>query len=360
MSPKILVKGRTCPFSSFFSFSAVRILAKSPTFARYRRKLQFEDDINLIFMYTSYNRLGKNADEADAEEIIDMASKASFTDQQMQVQENVHFQIKNFCTVMDEILLPGSAVPLTRPIKRAELSLRLKDSIGYSLDVKPSQIPHNEASQGLYLNGEANVGAVIAIYPGVIYSPSYYQYIPGYPRVDARNRYLITRYDGIVIDAQPWGYGGETREIWDSSTMQDTRPDTDETMLGKALENSQVGCNGEILERRNPLALAHFANHSTEETVPNVMVCPYDFPLTEKNLRTYIPNISFGNAEEQKVRRLGSSWFRGGSRNSRLDDSDSDGPVLKTLVLVAAKALCDEEVLLQRPLWYYSVDEDED
>ncbi|KAH1098682.1 hypothetical protein J1N35_015603 [Gossypium stocksii] len=339
---------------------AVRILAKSPTFARYRRKLQFEDDINLLFMYTSYNRLGKNADEADAEEIIDMASKASFTDQQMQVQENVHFQIKNFCTVMDEILLPGSAVPVTRPIKRAELSLRLKDSIGYSLDVKPSQVPHNEASQGLYLNGEANVGAVIAIYPGVIYSPSYYRYIPGYPRVDARNRYLITRYDGIVIDAQPWGYGGETREIWDSSTMQDTRPDMDETMLGKALENSQVGCSGEILERRNPLGFAHFANHATEETVPNVMVCPYDFPLTEKDLRTYIPNISFGNAEEQKVRRLGSSWFRGGSRNSRLDDSDSDSPVLKTLVLVASKALCDEEVLLQRPLWYYSVDEDED
>lgn len=56
----------------------------------------------------SYNRLGKNADEADAEEIIDMASKASFTDQQMQVQENVHYQIKNVCTVMDEILLPGS------------------------------------------------------------------------------------------------------------------------------------------------------------------------------------------------------------------------------------------------------------
>ncbi|TYI94674.1 hypothetical protein E1A91_D02G221600v1 [Gossypium mustelinum] len=332
---------------------AVRILAKSPTFARYRRKLQFEDDINLLFMYTSYNRLGKNADEADAEEIIDMASKASFTDQQMQVQENVHFQIKNFCTVMDEILLPGSAVPMTRPIKRAELSPRLKDSIGYSLDVKPSQIPHNEASQGLYLNGEANVGAVIAIYPGVIYTPSYYRYIPGYPRVDARNRYLITRYDGIVIDAQPWGYGGETREIWDSSTMQDTRPDTDETMLGKALENN-------ALERRNPLAFAHVANHPTEETVPNVMVCPYDFPLTEKDLRIYIPNISFGNAEEQKVRRLGSSWFRGSSRNSWLDDSDSDGPVLKTLVLVATKALCDEEVLLQRPLWYYSVDKDED
>jgi len=36
-----------------------------------------------------------------------MASKASFADQQMQVQENVHSQFKKFCTFMDEILLPN-------------------------------------------------------------------------------------------------------------------------------------------------------------------------------------------------------------------------------------------------------------
>ncbi|KAK8480520.1 hypothetical protein V6N13_134762 [Hibiscus sabdariffa] len=335
---------------------AVGVLAKSPTFAKYRRKLQFEDDINLLFMYTSYNRLGKDAEEADAEEIIDMASKASFADQQLQVQENVHDQIKNFCTAMDEILLPGSAVPETRPVKRAEFSQRLKDSIGYSLDVKPSQIPQAEAGQGLYLNGEANVGAVIALYPGVIYPPAYYQYVPGYPRPGERNRYLITRFDGTIIDAQPWGYGGETREMFDGSTMQDMRSNTE--MLSKPLENSQVRCDGEVLERRNPLALAHFANNPTKETVPNVMVCPYDFPLTEKDMRAYIPNISFGNAEETNVRRSGSSWFTWSSRNSPSDDSNV--PVLKTLVLVATTALRDEEVLLQRPPWFTSADEEED
>ncbi|XP_022724904.1 uncharacterized protein LOC111281442 [Durio zibethinus] len=381
---------------------AVRTLAKSPTFARDPRKLQFEADINRLFLYTSYNRLGKNADEADAEEIIDMASKASVADQQNQVQENIHYQIKNLCTSMDGILLPDinepqelqsnanpsrsglsfavgrngpitnrPAVPETRPLKRSELSQRLKDSIGYTLDVKPSQIPHSEAGQGLFLNGEANVGAVIAIYPGVIYFPAYYRYIPGYPRVDAQNTYLITRYDGTVINAQPWGYGGETRELWDSSTMEDMRPNTDVTekgsdrlwkMLSKPLESSRVGSGGEILERRNPLALAHFANHPGKEMVPNVMVCPYDFPLTEKDMRAYIPNVSFGNAEVN-MRRFGSFWFRWGSRNS-----GTDVPVLKTLVLVATTALCDEEVLLnyrlsnskRRPSWYTPVDEEED
>ncbi|OMO86890.1 hypothetical protein COLO4_20883 [Corchorus olitorius] len=111
----------------------------------------------------------------------------------------------------------------------------------------------------LFLNGEANVGAVIAMYPGIIYTPAYYQYIPGYPRVDAQNTYLITRYDGTVISAQPWGYGGETRKLWDGSTKADVRarPKTEVTeqgsdrlwkMLSKPLEldRSQVGSGGEI------------------------------------------------------------------------------------------------------------------
>ncbi|KAA8542794.1 hypothetical protein F0562_023946 [Nyssa sinensis] len=190
---------------------AVKTLAKSSTFARDPRHLQFEADINRLFLYTSYNRLGRNADEADAEEIIDMAGKASFADQQKQVQENIHSQIKTFCTSMDDILLPDSstlseplksspqmsssprrsglslavgtnkppsdhpAVPATIPLRRSELSQRLKDLIGYTLELKPSQIPHKEAGQGLFLDGEADVGAVIAFYPGVIYSPAYYR-----------------------------------------------------------------------------------------------------------------------------------------------------------------------------------------
>ncbi|KAL7170492.1 hypothetical protein ACSBR2_035379 [Camellia fascicularis] len=87
---------------------AVRILAKSPTFARNPRHIQFEADINRLLLYTSYNRLGRNADESDAEAIIDMAGKAFLADQQKQVQENIHSQIKTFCASMDEILLPDS------------------------------------------------------------------------------------------------------------------------------------------------------------------------------------------------------------------------------------------------------------
>ncbi|GAA0148661.1 hypothetical protein LIER_36769 [Lithospermum erythrorhizon] len=163
------------------------------------------------------------------------------------------------------------------------------------------------------------VGSVIAIYPGIIYSPAYYQYIPGYPKIDAQNPYLITRYDGTIINAQPWGEGGESLERWDGLSFPEAGENINSVgkgsdriwkMLSKPLDARQLGARAEPLERRNPLAFAHFANHPAKDMVPNAMVCPYDFPLTEKNMRTYIPNISYGKAD------------------------------LKSLVLVATRFLC--------------------
>lgn len=248
----------------------------------------------------------------------------------------------------------------------------LKDLSGYTLKLKPSQIPHEEAGQGLFIDGEADVGSIIAFYPGVIYSPAYYRYIPGYPRVDAQNPYLITRYDGTVINAQPWGVGGETLELWDGSSVPEikqavqggeTGSDRVWKMLSKPLVG-KLGGYGEVLERRNPLALAHFANHPAKGMDPNVMVCSYDFPLVEKDMRMYIPNIEIGRGEDVKMKKIGSFWFKTGSSGSNA----SSYPVLKTLVLVATRALGDEEVLLnyrlsnakKRPSWYTPVDEEED
>ncbi|RAL53571.1 hypothetical protein DM860_012186 [Cuscuta australis] len=391
---------------------SVKVLAKFPTFARDPRHVQFESDINRLFLYTSHHRLGKEADEKDAEEIIDMASNAPLNDQQKQVQENVHSQIETFCTCMCEILLPDlksrdepqslsetinpprrgglslavggssplnncSAVPETKGLKRAEVSQRLRELIGYTLEIKPSQIPHEDAGLGLFLNGEADPGAVIAFYPGVIYSPAYYRYIPGYPRVDAQNSYLITRYDGAVINAKPWGAGGESREMWDGS--QTTPPpvkaqngsDRIWAMLSKPLDGTSGGGGhkgGQVLERRNPLAFGHFANHPAKDTTPNVMICPYDFTLSgdHEGLRPYIPNVSFGNGEEVRMKKLGSFWFNTWKSSGTGEDTV---PVLKSLVLVATRPICDqEEVLLnyrlsnskRRPAWYVPVDEEED
>ncbi|CAL5422137.1 unnamed protein product [Camellia sinensis] len=227
----------------------------------------------------------------------------------------------------------GLAVGRMSPQNKSPANL-----IGYTLELKPSQIPHTDAGQGFFIDGQADVGTVIAFYPGIIYSPAYYRYIPGYPR--------------------PWGVGGEIGEVWDLSSVIKSRPNVKDDannkgfdhiwkMLNKPLQATRVASGGDVLEQRNPLAFAHFSNHPAKEMVPNVMVCPYDFRLTEKDMRTYIPNIKFGSREEAKMKNV---------------------LVLKALVLVATRPLCDEEVLLnyrlsnskQQQSWYTPVDEEED
>lgn len=71
-----------------------------------------------------------DATEADAEEIIDMASKASFADQQKQVQENIHSQVKSFCMHMDGILLPDEPAESPEKSKDAVRKSGLSFAVG--------------------------------------------------------------------------------------------------------------------------------------------------------------------------------------------------------------------------------------
>ncbi|KAM0018950.1 putative SET domain-containing protein [Helianthus debilis subsp. tardiflorus] len=99
---------------------------------------------------------------------------------------------------------------MIKPLTFARSRQRLKELMGYTLELKSSQIRHEQASWGLFIDGEAYGDLVIALYAGIIYSPAYYHYIFGYPRVNTQNPYLITHYDGTVINGQPWGTAGET------------------------------------------------------------------------------------------------------------------------------------------------------
>lgn len=70
------------------------------------------------------------------------------------------------------------------------------------------------------------------------------------------------------------------------------------------------------------------------------MVCPYDFPITEKEIRPYIPNAVFGNEDNVAMKRFETFWFRFGGSGNR----EGDVAVLKTIVLIATRALSDEEL----------------
>lgn len=85
--------------------------------------------------------MGRDASDAEIDEIIDMGSKAPLADQQEQVQENIYSQIKDFCTSMDEILCTdfrSTKEPISTEqnagIRRSGLSL----AVGRSTPTKTS------------------------------------------------------------------------------------------------------------------------------------------------------------------------------------------------------------------------------
>uniref|UniRef100_A0A0A9G707 Uncharacterized protein n=1 Tax=Arundo donax TaxID=35708 RepID=A0A0A9G707_ARUDO len=80
-------------------------------------------------------------------------------------------------------------------------------------------------------------------------------------------------------------------------------------------------------------------------------------------MRVYIPNITFGGEEPITMKRFGSFYFKSGGSGNQAGDSQ----VLKTLVLVSTRSICDEELFLnyrysnskQRSEWYTPVDEED-
>lgn len=64
------------------------------------------------------------------------------------------------------------------------------------------------------------MGQIVGFYPGVAYPPLHHRYIPGYPLVARSNPYLLSRFDGVVLDAKPWGKGRQGSEIWPGEMPQ--------------------------------------------------------------------------------------------------------------------------------------------
>ena len=145
------------------------------------------------------------------------------------------------------------------------------------------------------------------------------------------------------------------------------------------------------VQRDNPLALAHFANHPPKGTRPNVVVAGVDVVFRGgqvASLRPFLPNAALGRWPEPTSRegvaarqaaRAKRGWFAARLHDlfGEEDDDSADEPaaaaaeataVVPALALVASEALRDEEVFLnyrlsthvERPEWYHPVDAEED
>ena len=166
------------------------------------------------------------------------------------------------------------------------------------------------------MRGAVNPGEIVAWYPGLVYDLELVRHIPGYPKVSERNPYLVARYDGSVVDAKPWGAGGGAVDVDADACIVSSHTEAEEGRDGKlgsafgsfgswpdppldaketaketATEGEKTRRRGRVpgraagarpgpgsalggarrgasVQRDNPLALAHFANHPPKGISP--------------------------------------------------------------------------------------------
>jgi len=222
-------------------------------------------------------------------------------------------------------------------LKMHEVAELVKAATGYSLSVHTSAI--HQAGRGLWMQGKAEVGAVVAFMPGVTYTKEQYRQIPGYPRIDMENGTLAARFDGSIVDSKPWGEGLGQSVPWPVCERN-----TAETRL-------------KLLEGRNPFALGQFANHPGPEDKANVMLAPVDFPSLpeeEQWIRAYVPCLSHAFWESAD-KGADAAEQVADDVQAAVDQASSDGQAtvaalngspISCLALVALRDLKDEELLL--------------
>jgi len=188
------------------------------------------------------------------------------------------------------------------------------------------------------LEGQCQPGAVVAIYPGTLYYPWYTRDKSLHP-ILMDNEYLISRFDGIVIDGKQWPR---------QAVMQRQHKRLlDFIGIGGSAKSSELP-EQELLRYRNPFAIANYVNHPPPDKQANCIAFAYTF--TEKNtapeLRPYVPHKYHGAG----------GYLVG-----------SDDALAKSLVLVATRPINNEELLLNYrlnpakpyPSWYTQPDPEE-
>ena len=264
--------------------------------------------------------------------------------------------------------------------------------------VAPSTEPR--AGRGLFARGRVRAGSVAATYPGLAYVGAARRFV-----IDARARagrarreYLMARADGSVIDAGPWGRGAGDDDAWPGAPVALDEAEARRADGASWLERlrtptlararrERLARECAALDRANPLALGHFANHPPRGTAPNVVAASVDVPR-DSDARRWTPNVNVEWEEDAEETESVWSIVRDGERTlaERARDAglamfgeDEDKPrargrtsrrdVVRGLVLVATRDIEDgEEIWLNYrlsthvtpPAWYVRVDPEED
>ena len=289
------------------------------------RRVQEEADLHRLFVLTAFQRAEGDGPEL-VQRVMAEGKDLQFDELKAEVTSNLTEQAHRACAAVRDALAEarrgqGAGTSRASPSARL-LSEGVLRRLGFAPRVAPSGAGPN-SGDGLFVRGEVNPGEIVAWYPGLVYDLENVRHIPGYPKVAERNPYLAARYDGSVVDAKPWGAGGAAVDVdmearigvrsstarendeddqtrfgsWPGPPLEenDSAPSSEETspetkkrsgvggfldaQLAPELDpglRSEARAAALGVQRDNPLALAHFANHPPKGYRPNVVVAGVD------------------------------------------------------------------------------------
>lgn len=313
------------------------------------REYQEMVDLGHVCMLTCLRKelLGVDAssNEARAAAVEKVAKRMegwSTSEQRKVVQQNISEQLIKAFEILKSSHAEASMITSTSQISQDSASsdlaqdgmeqgyeelLRslLRARLGYAPRPGPSTCGPG-SGRGLLLAGRAEMGDVLALYPGAVHlrehlrDPLHVQRL--FPDPDF---FVYTRYDDVCIDARAAGDDG-----------------------GEEEEEGGGLCH--------PLALGHLANHPPRGQRPNAAALAYDFPSDTdgptsfpENLRPFIPNFH--------------------CKPPTLLGTPDRSAFMQSVVFVATRRIEHEEEILinyrfnpkfELPKWYHPIDEEQD
>lgn len=239
----------------------------------------------------------------------------------------------------------------------------------FSVHVRESSIPN--AGLGVFVEGIAEAGSLITLYPGLTYRPSEVCYMPDYPNVSKNNEYLMWRYDGVIVDGSA------------------------DSVSRVLAENGATAAQEREL---SAYASGQFVNHPPPGGAPNALQYSYDVDLRKLSqkciprvpnrnwvhddmLRENSPSTDAFSEQGPGHRRVGFAQRtlrsledmairqRVASANSSALQGHTSSPrVFNGLAIVATGEIKDEEVFInyrfnphsaELPSWYEDCDPEE-
>lgn len=195
-------------------------------------------------------------------------------------------------------------------------SAKLRGELGYSVVALQSSIPG--AGRGVYVDGYARAGSILAFQPGEVWSKEHLISLPVEEerKLEKNDNYAMSlRPDDFMIDSRKAPY----------------------TVLTNNNSNS--------------MAIGHIINHPSPSNPPNCRSVMVNFTQTmdlDASLKRYIPNTY---ARPRNLTFMGSLWEK--------DVVDMHG-----ICLVATRDVCNEEIFYdyrlltpQLPSWYVRVED---